>query len=312
MKNGNIFWGVLLIILGGLIFMRNFDIFFFTWGSLLRLWPLIFIFWGIAVLPVKSGVKILLSLVTIVIGLIILTSNPRHETFWQRWDRHVQIDRDYNNDNRDDDEQPWAKQHLSEEIDSSIEYAVLNMNAAAGEFILSGQTSELYEFKSEGNTGPYHASTSKPSKNKVVVDFDHKSFRGRDNIENTVTMHLNNQPVWTLNCDVGAADMEMDLTSYKVQKIDIDGGASSIKIKLGDKYPNMKINIDAGAAGIKISIPKESACEVHTSTFLSGVDLDGFNKIDRGLYQTPNFSDSANQIMITVDAAVSGFKVIRY
>ena len=35
-------------------------------------------------------------------------------------------------------------------------------------------------------------------------------------------------------------------------------------------------------------------------------------KIKSGLYQTPNFSDSSNQIFIEVDAAVSGLKVERY
>ncbi len=309
MKSGNIFWGLLLIVLGGLIFMRNFDIFFFSWSSLLRLWPLIFIFWGIAVLPVKSGIKILLSIITIIIGLVILSSNPRTDHFWYRWDRDVRIDRD---DDEEKEDYSWKEQHLSEGYDSSAAFAILNMDAAAGNFTLGGQTSELYEFESKGNIGPYNASARKTDENRVVVEFDHKKFRGRDDLENTVNMHLNNYPVWTLNIDVGAAELDMDLTSYKVEKIDIDGGASSIKMKLGDTYPKLRVNIDAGAAGIKIKVPLESACEVQTSTFLTGRDLDGFNKIDRGLYQTPNFSDSANQIIITVDAAVSGLKVERY
>ena len=308
MKSGNIFWGLLLIVLGGLIFLRNFDIFFFSWSSILRLWPLIFIFWGIAVLPVKSGIKVLLSVITIAIGFSILATNPQGGYFWHRWDNDVRIDWD----DEQEEEHPWSEQQFSETMDSSTEFAVLNMDAAAGEFVLSGVTSELFEFYTEGNVGPYEATTRKAGEDRVVIDFDHKKFRGRHNLHNTVEMRLNRNPLWTMNIDIGAADLEMDLTAYRVEKVDIDGGASAIKLKIGDKHPKTKVNIDAGAAGIKIKVPRESACEVHTSTVLSGRDLDGFNKIDRGLYQTPNFSDSANQVMITIDAAVSGVKVERY
>lgn len=311
MKSSNIFWGLLLIVLGGLIFMRNFDIFFFSWGSILRLWPLIFIFWGVAVLPVKSGVKILLSIITIAIGLAILATNPHTDYFWQRWDNHIRIDRGDRYD-RDDEDYSWSEQNLSDDYDSVIETAVLNLDAAAGKFILQGVTSKLYEFQTEGNTGPYHASLHKSGDRKVVINFNHKHFRGSRHLKNTVDMRLNTNPVWDMNVDVGAADLNMDLTAYKVGRIDIDGGASAIELKLGDKYKKTTVNIDAGAAGIKIKVPVESACEVKTSTILSGRDLDDFNQIDRNLYQTPNFSDSNNQILITVDAAVSGLKVERY
>jgi hypothetical protein len=111
---------------------------------------------------------------------------------------------------------------------------------------------------------------------------------------------------------VGAADLEMDLTPFKVQKIDIDGGACAIQLKLGDKYKKTYVKIDAGASGIEIKVPATSACEVTTNTILSGHDLDGFNKISKGLYQTPNFSNSAHQIVIDIDAAVSGVEVKRY
>ena len=310
MKSGNIFWGLLLIVLGGLIFLRNFDIFFFSWGSILRLWPLLFIFWGISVLPVKSGIKILLSVITIGIGFAILATNPTPRTWWGKWERNdVWIDKD---EEEYDNESAWKEQQFSEAMDETIKYAVLDMDAAAGEFILSGQTSKLFEFRTEGKNATYEAKTRKTEEQKVVVDFENKKIRGRDGFHNTVYMQLNNLPVWTLNMDVGAADLEMDLTPYKIQKIDIDGGAFSIDMKLGDTYKNTKVNIDAGAAGITIRVPENSACEIQTSTILSGKDFEGFQKIKKGLYQTPNFSESANQIIIQVDAAVSGINVKRY
>ena len=50
MKKGNIFWGVVLVTIGVLFALRNFDIFFFSWHGIWRLWPLIFVFWGMMII----------------------------------------------------------------------------------------------------------------------------------------------------------------------------------------------------------------------------------------------------------------------
>ncbi len=72
------------------------------------------------------------------------------------------------------------------------------------------------------------------------------------------------------------------------------------------------MSIDAGVSDINIKVPSTMACEVRTHTVLSGKELNGFNKIKKGLYQTPNFSESSGQILIDIDAAVSGVSVERY
>jgi hypothetical protein len=125
-------------------------------------------------------------------------------------------------------------------------------------------------------------------------------------------MRLNDNPVWDFNVDVGAAEFNLDLSAFKVNRLDIDGGASDIEVTLGERYNKTDVVIDAGAADITIKVPESSACEIRTSTILAGKDFGGFNKIDRGLYQTPNFSESANRIFIDIDAAVSGLTVERY
>jgi hypothetical protein len=305
MKYGNIFWGIILITLGVLFALRNFDIFFFSWHSIWRLWPLIFVFWGIAILPVKSIIKLILTVVTVVIGVLILTTNPGPYFGWNNiWNNRYSDEKEYQ-------EHPYDKQHFYEEFSDETEYAKLNLDAAAGDFQLKGTTSQLFELDCEGNTGPYSVTTKQSGETKII-DIHHTRLIGRKNITNDVWLSLNTNPIWKMNVDVGAARIDMDLSPFKTESIEIDGGASSIELKLGSKYKSTRVNIDAAAAGIKIKVPAESACEVKTSTILSGRDLDGFNKISNGIYQTPNFSDSANQIIITVDAAVSGLKVMRY
>ena len=324
MKKGNIFWGIVLVTIGVIFALRNFDIFFFNWRGLFRLWPLIFIFWGIAILPVKSMIKGILSLVTIIIAIIILASNPGPKYYWfDEWPDRFSYE--YDNDQDQDDDQdwdeedydtyneyPWEEQSINEDYDSKTESASLNIDAVAGTFIIKNTTSKLFEFKSEGDIGPYNVLTLQGDE-KTTIDIEHKHRISRKgNITNNVWLSLNPEPIWKFNVDVGAADLEMDLSQFKVEKVDLDGGAADIDMKLGDDYDITRVVIDAGATDIKILVPYESAVEIQTSTILASKDFEGFSKIKRGLYQTPNFSDSANQIYIDIDAAVSGIKVERY
>lgn len=310
MKYSNIFWGIILITLGVLFAMRNLDIFFFSWRSIFRLWPLIFIFWGIAVLPVKSAVKMLLTVLTVVIGIVILANSPSYHDNWFNWSPDTYRYQD--DEEHDSDERTWEKQEFSEAYDADVRFATLNLDAAAGDFNLKGVTTQLFEFETEGNTGPYSVITKDVNPEKVLIDFTHKRFRGRDNLEHEVWMRLNENPVWQINIDVGAASFDLDLSPFKVEKVDIDGGASALDLKLGSRYEKIMVNVDAGASDINIKVPEGMGCEVRTQTILSGKEFDRFDKIEKGLYRTPNFTTASGQIMIDIEAAVSGVTVERY
>ena len=305
MKSENLFWGVILITLGVLIGLRNFDIFYFTWGSLFRLWPLLLVFVGISLLPVKSGLKVVLTFIAIAVGILILASNPRSGSLWWNWTDKVKIE-------KEPEEQRWIEQDLQEDFPEGTTNAVLRLDAAAGYFVLDGVTSGLYAFETEGNTGNFEATTRQPNDYTTIIRLNQKDFRARGNLKSTVMMKLNDIPVWDFNVNAGAAKIEMDLTPFIVEKVNIDGGASAIELKIGERSNRTQIKIQAGASGISIKVPETSACEIDTKTVLSSKNMLGFNQIESGLYQTPNFSDSANQIHIQIDAAVSGVKIERY
>jgi hypothetical protein len=307
MKSENLFWGVILITLGILIGLRNFDIFYFTWGSLFQLWPLLLVFIGISALPVKSGVKLILTFVTILTGIMLLVSNPRSGSWrWNwNWSDKTEIE-------KGSEKKQWIEQNFQEDFPEDIKNAVLKLDAAAGHFIIDGIASGLYEFEVSGNTGPFEAKTLQPDDQTVVIRLSQKSFKARGNPKSTVMMKLNDNPVWDFTVNAGAAKIDMDMTPFIVEKINIDGGASAIELKVGERSPRTDIRINAGASGISVKVPANSACEVNTKTVLSGKDLPGFNQIESGLYQTPNFSDTVNQIHIRIDAAVSGVKIERF
>ncbi len=305
MKKGNIFWGVLLVIIGVLFALRSLDIFYFSWHSIFRLWPLIFIFWGISILPVKSAIKLILTFITIVIAIVILASYPGKDYYWFNWWPERYHHREYK-ENFDEE------QHLSERYDSTVNHATLNLDAVAGKFYIKNKTSKLYEFDCKGENSPYEASATINDQSATLNIKHAGGIRHADNLVTDAWLALNPGPLWILDISAGAATLEIDVTPFKVEKIDLEGGASKISLKLGDMYNQTNVSVDAGASAIELLIPKSSACEIRASSILLAKDIEGFTKIESGLYRTPDFSDASNKIYVEIDAAVSSLKVQRF
>ena len=131
-------------------------------------------------------------------------------------------------------------------------------------------------------------------------------------VKHKVDIKLNENPLWEMDMNIGAANVDMDLSGFKTKNIKISGGASSIMLKTGDLYPQTTIDIDAAASSITIYVPAESGCRIQTSTVLSGRKMKDFKKTENNDYVTDNFEDSDNKVFVIVDAAVSSIEVIRY
>ena len=304
MKYGKIFWGILLVTLGILFAFRNFGVIDFNIRNIFRLWPLLLVFWGIAIIPLKPMVKFTLTIIAVIVAVSFLLMSPVREYHWFNWHN----DTDYSQN----DESELIEQHFAEAFDPGILFAELNLEVAAGEFTIENTCVDLFEFTNEGNSVSYNVNAEREN-DKAIIEMHNEGIHiGNKKFREESLLSLNEQPVWDLDIDVGAADMKMDLRPFKVENIEINGGAAAIEIKVGDRMEDVNVSINAGASSIKIQIPESSACEVRFKTFLSSQELDDFIKIKKGLYQTSNFSSSANKIYIEVEAAVTSLKINRY
>jgi len=85
-KNKGIFWGLLLVALGLLWLGRSFDLFHFSWCTVIRLWPLLIIWIGVTLLPIEQLWKnvcnfFLLSIAIVLLFVLPSTSCKHH--FWK-------------------------------------------------------------------------------------------------------------------------------------------------------------------------------------------------------------------------------------
>ena len=307
MSYHKIFWGLLLVIIGVLFILKNTGVLFFSWHTMWHLWPVILILWGISLIPVKDWIKLALSVGTVLITVLaVQIYAPKDDNNWEfEW-----------NDNRhrdnNQDEVTSYNNVMSENFDSLTKYAELKLNIGVGNFQIKDSTDKLIEVKHDNDKANYSMTAkAEDSLTRIELSLEKGDF-DKGNVRNNVVMKLNPIPSWDLDLNVGAAEVDFDLSGFKTRNVKIQGGASDIVLKLGAILPLSDVKLEAGAASITVKIPESAGCEIVSNTFMSSKNFKGFNKIGKQLYQTPNYAASKNKIKIDLQAGVASVDVKRY
>ncbi len=293
-----IFWGILLLIIGLVWMGKNLGIITFPWHALFNMWPMILIFWGISVLPIKNTLKLGLLVLSVLISLVLLFQMKDTKNYWFfHWD---------------DETESTEVQQLKIKYDTTFQKAQLHFEANAANIVLQDSTTELFDFQSNTKNDRYEM-TSKTDSQTTQISVSSKKKRKHWGVGGEkVTFSLNTRPVWDVNFDVGAADLDFDFSPYKTSNISLNAGASSIHLKLGALVPLTKVDIEAGASSVHIEIPKASGCEIHCDHALSSKSFKDFTQSSDNVYKTPNFETASQKIIINMDAGISDIKVVRY
>ncbi len=305
MKTSNIFWGVFFISIGGLVLIGNLTDLNFTWNSAWKFWPMVLVLIGVSILVKnKIGKGIVAGLAALVLALTIYASVSATTNL---------IDNDFELHFGDGDAE-FDTTYFAQEFSDSIQTATLNFSGGAGGFKVLTPTDKLVDIRTEGEENNYRLNRN-DSGNHSDLSFEMKSKHvkfGNSTYKNTVEMSLNSKPEWDLNFDVGAASLDLDLTPYKVNKLDIDMGAASLNVKLGSLSDITRFSINAGASDMDILIPDSVGCEINSDASLSSRNYEGFKKITKNIYRTDNFDNSQKKIYIEIDCGVSSIDVRKY
>jgi hypothetical protein len=299
MKLGTLFWGVLLVLIGGLFLLSNLGVLNVDWTTVWRLWPMILVFWGLSILVGKQRPPWYAILLMIILMVFMVAAFAA--TQW--------IHGDFEAGSGD-----LYTQTFEEPMAPKTEHATFRLQSGAGKFTIRDTTAQLVKAQTEVTFGKYILSREQ-SDNSSYVTLD---FRGRSRnwnfgrTRNRAEVQLNTAPVWSIYVDVGAASTNFDLTPYKVEELRLNAGASSLKVRLGDRSEETRVRIKTGASSTVVEVPESVGCEVRLQTALSGKKIRGFEKISSNRYQTSNFDTAAKKIFVDVEAGVSQITVERY
>jgi hypothetical protein len=325
MKNDRLFSGLVLVIIGTVFLLHNFDVIDFHWTNLFRLWPMFLVIGGINLLlsNTRTVWATVIKVAVLVVGLgFVLLSNPgknnQSSPFFYHFD---------NDDNRNDDaditntDSDMKKLNMDantyeKAFTPGVKIARLNIGGGATNYILKDTTTGIFKANTRERYGRYNLEQTLED-SVAVIDFDmnkHSKNHFSWDVDhmNQARISLSAIPVWDINLRGGATKMNFDLTPFKVRNMSISGGAASCKVKLAANLPVTRLTVSAGASEINIEVPKGAACDIVTSTGLSSNDFEGFTKLNGGHYTTAGFETAINKIYLRLKGGVSDFNVSRY
>lgn len=318
MKLDRIMWGIILLFIGGVLLLENFNVIEFYWRNVWGFWPVFLIIAGVNILfnrqKSQLGGAISIGVLVVMLGFLFYKGQQPPQNRWLgdalKGELNLDDDQDDNdsvsNSQRQTFSEPYSKEHADK--------VTLNISGGGVVFHLNESTDSLIYITARNKKGNF-------SLGKVITDSSQVlTFKTEDKKRkwsmneggNDIDFKLNKQPEWNMIVSMGAGEVDFDLKDYKVRSFRFDGGAAALKVKVGDLLPITDVVVKTGVADVNISVPESSGCRITAKTGLSSKDFPGFIKKDGNTYETSNYSGSAKKVFITFDGGLSSFEVKRY
>jgi len=326
MRNDKLIPGTVLVIIGILFLLNSINVIDFDWLSLIHLWPILLVIGGVNLIFAnnRTGTATAIKIVVLIIGMgiLIVTGLSRHNYPHDDWRYAFSKFDDDNDTTLRDDIHVGDKgtAHFSEALKPNIQQAVLNINGGATSYTISDTTNNLFDADTKARYGNYNLNSSVDSLTETL-DFGqdggenhHRgfTFSWGGHHSNRAFIKLNTKPVWEINVETGVSDVNFDLSKFKVQKVNIQGGVASFKVKMGQPLAETNVEVETGVSKITLDIPKNAACHITSDSGLSSKRLEGFVSTGDNEYETPGFEKATNKMYIRLSGGLSKFRVNQY
>lgn len=302
LKNGQLFWGFFFFTVGILFLLEKKDYIILDFEAIWSYWPILLILGGLSIMFKGTIIKPIVAIISgTLLGFFLFSSFA-----------FLFFNLDFSDNDFEDSEYKYST--FSEELTDTNGNATLRLKAGAGKITIEDTTDKLFEGYSSGFFNSYNVNTTRNFDRTIVtLNYEPRDFKlfgnGKKNI---LHLSLNKFPLWNIKLELGAAKANLDLSEYKVKNFSFHTGATSTKLKFGDKTDMIKAHIEMGAAALKIYIPYNSGCEIKSDMILISKDFDGFSKISKGHYISDNYDNTDNKIFIEFDGGISSLKILRY
>jgi len=290
-----LFWGLLLIVIGGLILADNFGYAEVNWTDVWRLWPFAVIAAGLSIIASRT---LLWRLVTIV--FIILTLGA---VIFVALNEYVD---------------PATAARTSEatvsRIADDIERAEVTIKAGASMLVVdTAPQSEIVDATLESNVSRLsQKSVRDGSTQRITLAMQGSSGWWIGDVRSAWDVQLTRRLPLDINIDTGASNANIDFSQAQLRTLDIDAGASKLVLTLGDRETSASVNLDAGASSIIIRVPKDSGIRVTLDRGLVSTQLGDLQEVDDNTFESSGYADADNKIQITGKIGASSFTIERY
>lgn len=337
MKNkSSVFFGALLVAFGFFLLAFNYDLIDFTFREVAKFWPILILIGGVAVIahPKKAFFNTITALClafSIPLGIYSSATNGI-DAVSDKLDNKFNFDMDFDEDQEEDfdfgDENSYkdqkndgtktVEQNYALPMSSTVERAKLDFGGGAAEFHLEETTNNIFEATTSLTAGNYRLSDQVKG-NLHDIEFNMKSNNNSNrfkvdedfDLQNDVYLKLNTKPIWEMDIKIGAGDLKFDLSKYKIEEINVETGAASIDLKLGDNQDRLDVDVSSGVAKVRLNIPESVGCRIKMNGILNTKDFEGFSK-KGDYYLTSNYESSKKKIEVKMSSAMSSLEIDRY
>jgi len=291
---GKIFWGLLLILVGGLLLANNFGLISVSWNNLWQLWPLAVIAAGLSVLSFRNMIwRIVVTVfVLAILGLVAWVA-----IYGTSFNSPI-LTRDITVNKISD---------VVKQADVTVEVGATKLTIGT-----SDQSSILKAKLESDIVSLENSSVIRGEKQQVTLSTKTSNHWWRGGIRNSLDVDISRNIPLSLNVNIGASDTEIDMAKSKLREINIDAGASDINVKLGSLESAVAVSIDSGASSIVLQVPKNSGVQLQFEGGLSSKQLSDLGETSDGKYESPDYTKSLNKITVNCKIGVSSFAIERY
>lgn len=318
MNKEKIEWGVILMGVGLVLLLDNIGVINFHWGSVFRLWPVILIVLGLNMLMPRTGVGSVMTLVVTVAAVVFLLYAGSTGSRFHWWGENPSEYRAYE---RSGSRSTWLnedrKSVMSSDYNPFIHTAKLSIKGGAVEYDIDDPTTDYLVWaennQSEGEQNMHFLQVREDDVDSTAnVTFHMREGKwNMKSVQHESTIRMHPSPVWAIDLNMGAGSADFDLRKYKVSALDVNCGAASVKVKLGQPVGHSQVHVESGAASIKLEVPRSAACRIVVNSALSSRDFKGFTKQTDGSFATPGYAEAESKYTIHLSGGVSSFSVER-
>ena len=126
----------------------------------------------------------------------------------------------------------------------------------------------------------------------------------------TWQIHLNRRVPSAVNAHSNGGNIKLDLNGMPVTCITASTGGGNVEIILPDPASDLRVTAKSGAGNVIVQIPGGTAARVHATTGLGKLTVSPqFLKIDKDLYQSPDYDQAAKKIEMIINSGAGNVVV---
>jgi hypothetical protein len=147
---------------------------------------------------------------------------------------------------------------------------------------------------------------------KILLTVAEKDFvKNVKNLERVTHIYLGERLTWALNVSTGASHNKLDLTNLTISSLDLELGAGSAEIIIGDRAALTDIRIEGGASSIVLTVPKDSGIMIVTQSgaATNNFETAGLTQTTDGTYINAKADQGAKQVNVTLSTGISSVKL---